>query len=321
MTSSAPKHVLLIGCGNIGLRHLQAVTSLQQSLDITVIEPNTDNRTKAQAGLGELPPHIAVHFSPDWQEAPKEVDLAIIATPARPRRQVVETLLERTTPKWLFLEKVVFVTHRDFDEMIEILEKRGIHTAVNYGRRGYAGYDALRKQLAGKENLSLSVTGSNWNLASNSIHYIDLAVNLFDGLPVTLNGDALTPEDSKHGGYVEFTGTLTGQCRNGGNISLTSLPEAGHPLTVEIANNQERWVIEETHRRITHSRGEDVISTEAFETPFVSQMGYLYDEMLFENKSRMPTLALAAQEHRPLIDAFRARLGQSQEEDTPCPIT
>lgn len=321
MTQPASKHVLLIGSGNIGLRHLQAVASLPQPLDITVIEPNAENRAKAQTGLGELPEHINVRFSPDWQNIPNEVDLAIIATPAQPRRKIIETLLQHTAPSWLFLEKVVFLTHHDFEEMVEQLDKQNIQTVVNCSRRGYPSYDALRAKLAGKQNLSLTVIGSDWNLASNSIHFIDLAANLFGSLPLTLCGDALTPEPSKHKDCVEFTGTLSGQLANGGTITLSSLPEAGHPLTVEITNGHERWVVEEALRRVTHWVGEEIISSEEFKTPFVSQMVYLYEEMLFDNKSRMTTLDLAAQEHRPLIDAFRKRLGQSLTEDSPCPIT
>lgn len=321
MTDYSPKRVFLIGCGNIGLRHLQAVAASVKPLDITVLEPNADNRTKAEVTIGRLPSHIAVRFVADWQCAPNQIDLAIVATPAQPRRKVVEVLLDRSTPKWLFLEKVVFVTHRDFDEMSTLLGERGIRTVVNCMRRGWTSYDLLRERLKDKSGLSLKVVGSNWNLASNSIHFIDLAVNLFGGLPISLDAGALIPEEGKHGGCVEFTGSLSGPCVRGGTLTLTSLKEVGHPLVVEIGNDEERWLVNESNQRITHWCGDEIILSEEFQTPFVSQMGYLYDEMLFENLSRMTTLALAAQEHRPFIDALRNRLGQSLEEDAPCPIT
>lgn len=321
MITFTPKCVFLIGCGNIGLRHLQALAASVKPLDITVIEPNSYNRTKAEVIMRQLSPHIAVRFVTDWQNTPKKIDLAIVATPAQPRRKVVEALLDHATPTWLFLEKVVFVTHRDFDEMIAALGKRGIRTVVNCSRRGWTSYDLLRERLKDKSSLSLKVVGSNWNLASNSIHFIDLAVNLFGGLPISLDAGALIPEDSKHGGCVEFTGSLSGPCVGGGTLTITSIKEAGHPLVVEIGNDEERWLVDESNQRILHWRGDEVISSEEFRTPFVSQMGYLYDEMLFENVSRMTTLSLAAQEHRLFIDALRSRLGQSLEKDAPCPIT
>lgn len=321
MTDSTPKQVLLIGCGNIGLRHLQAVAGSKKPLYITVLEPNTDNRTRAQEAMSDLPPHISVQFEDDWKNVPKKMDLSIVATPAQPRRNLVEKLLEQTTSTWLFMEKVVFVTRRDFADMEALLDAQEVKTVVNCMRRGWGSYDLLRDKLRGKPRLSITVNGSNWNLASNSIHYIDLAVSLFDGLPLSLDASALIPEESKHKGCMEFTGTLSGPMKNGGLLTISSYKEAGHPLIVTIGNNDERWVVEESSRLLTHWRNNEVISKQEFQTPFVSQMGYLYDEMLYENRSRMTTLAIAAQEHGPFLDAIRTRLGQSLEEDLPCPIT
>ncbi|MFC4237020.1 Gfo/Idh/MocA family oxidoreductase [Thalassospira xianhensis] len=321
MINSTLKRVLLIGCGNIGMRHLQAVTSLDKPLDIMVIEPDDDNRAKAEASVEKLSSHVNLRFFADWRNVPKQADLAIVATPAQPRRKVLEVLLTHTAPKWLFLEKVVFVTRRDFDEMIGVFADRDIRTVINCSRRGWPSYDALREKLKGKANLSLKVIGSNWNLASNSIHFIDLAVHLFGGLPFSLNADALIPEDSKHRGCVEFTGSLIGACAGGGNLTITNLKEPGVPLTVEVGNADERWIVEEGNHRLTHFRGNKAIASEEFYTPFVSQMGYLYQEMLYDNVSRMTPFNLSAQEHRPFIDALRNRLGQSLEEDAPCPIT
>lgn len=316
------KTILIAGCGNIGLRHLQALLRAKPPLRIIVVEPNDATREKAAAALGDIPPQITVDFRSAWTDMPETVDLAIIATPAQPRRKVLETVLGITRPRYLMLEKIVFVTQRDFDAVQAQLAELGIPAVVNCGRRGFAGYDRLREALAGRQGISMQVSGSNWGMGSNTVHFLDLASNLLGELPSALSTDKLSaPEPARHPGCVEFTGTLEGTLPSGGKLTITSLTEAGQPITITLIHGDERWLVEEGANRITHYAADGATTEQELGTRFVSQMEYLYDEILHESRSRLPSLALSAQQHRLVLDAFRAHLNLSITEDAPCPIS
>ena len=47
------KKILILGCGNVGSRHLQALTNLPYDLEIGIIEPNDESKKIAKARLNE----------------------------------------------------------------------------------------------------------------------------------------------------------------------------------------------------------------------------------------------------------------------------
>ena len=50
----AGKKIILVGCGNIGSRHLQALTKLNGEYLIEIIEPNDEAVLLAKLRLGEM---------------------------------------------------------------------------------------------------------------------------------------------------------------------------------------------------------------------------------------------------------------------------
>jgi len=47
------KKVILIGCGNIGSRHLQALVKLPYEIDIQIVDPNENSQKLAKSRLNE----------------------------------------------------------------------------------------------------------------------------------------------------------------------------------------------------------------------------------------------------------------------------
>jgi predicted dehydrogenase len=310
--------ILLAGSGNIGRRHLQALAALGRPLDLIVIEPDASARDATATLLAAHSNRISLRLQARWEDLPPTV-----ATAAAPRRGALEALLAATQPSFVLLEKVLFTTHRDLDECGSILSSRNIQTVINCGRRGFPDYDRLRDVLKSRRDISMSVVGSNWNMCSNGIHFLDLYSHLIGDLPTSLSEEGLEPEPvlGRHPGCVEFYGTLTAYTSGGGTLQLTNLRNPGMPLVIELTHEKEKWRIEEGNGRIIHQddAGEEYI--EPFEVLMVSNMGHLYTEILDERRSRLPSYQLSATHHRLFIDAIRRKLGMRLSEDLPCPIS
>ena len=48
------KKIILVGCGNIGSRHLQAVVKLKNNISIEIVEPNIKSQRRAKSRLEEI---------------------------------------------------------------------------------------------------------------------------------------------------------------------------------------------------------------------------------------------------------------------------
>ncbi|PIP97654.1 MAG: hypothetical protein COW75_04715 [Rhodobacterales bacterium CG18_big_fil_WC_8_21_14_2_50_71_9] len=309
--------VALAGCGNIGRRHLQALAAMGNPIRVYAIEPDPAMRAALTA-----PDHVSLIVSPDALEVPESVDLAIVATGAQARRAALEALLARVAPQALLLEKVLFTSRRDLSEVGATLAARSLPAFVNCGRRGFAGYDALRRTLAGRRGMTMAVTGAGWGLCSNAAHFIDLAEHLLGEEVVALSGAALDPTvlDAKRAGCVEMTGRLEGRMAGGGALDIVCAPGPASPPSVEIAHQGDTWRIDEAAGRIVHRDRSGAEHATPLEARRVSEMPYLYAELL-AGRSRLTPYRDSARQHALMLDAFRARLGLSIEEDAPCPIS
>ena len=90
------KKITLVGCGNIGSRHLQALVKLPFETEIQIIDPNENSIKLAKTRLNEID-YKKSNFIFSWQtslENLQESDFVILATNSTNRVELVEKLLE-----------------------------------------------------------------------------------------------------------------------------------------------------------------------------------------------------------------------------------
>lgn len=316
------KQALLIGCGNIGFRHLQALAALPRvgEVAVTIVEPDTTQHDRIRTELTG-----AGFATSDLRETLPDTgafDLAIIATNSNIRRAVFDAMVAQVTVAAVIFEKVLFQTEADLDAVGETLRSKDIAGYVNCGRRGFPGYQALAETLAGDRPLALEARGSGWAMASNAIHLFDIAACLNGSALVSVNASGLEAEiqESKRGGYKEVFGTLTGELANGAVVTLTCLRDGDPGLAVRISGTDVTAEIAEAAGQMTLTRA-GTTDTRAFETRHVSQMPELYAGPLFGGGTALTPYAESADQHRLLLRALRPHLGLSNAADDPCPIS
>jgi len=98
MTNSI-SHIAIIGAGQLGSRHLQGLSRIKQEINISVIDPNPFALEIARQRFVEMPenPLIqSVAYLDSFVEFVQPVELAIIATNADVRRNVIEELVSNS---------------------------------------------------------------------------------------------------------------------------------------------------------------------------------------------------------------------------------
>ena len=174
------KNICIIGAGQIGSRHLQALKSVKVPLNIRVIDLYSSSLDTARERYDSLKiknPHIITYSQKI--DIDKPLDIAIIATSSNVRRKVIEELFSKTKVKYMILEKILFNNLDDYESVSDLLKKSKCKCFVDMSMRTMPFYNSLKKEFD-KKSIIFSVSGSAYGLVTNAIHYIDYIANLSD---------------------------------------------------------------------------------------------------------------------------------------------
>ena len=213
MNQSKPAKIAVIGSGQIGSRHLQAMALSEIPLAVEVSDPSQNSLDTATNRWDIMPKNSlikSISFHDNIESLSDNLDVAIIASPSIPRRKIIEQLLEKKQVKYLILEKVLFPKLSDFEPIKKLLELKKVKAWVNCARRGIDFYKNLRTIFKAEKNIDMEVSGNNWGLGCNSIHFLDTYAFISGQSEFLCNINDLDEGciDSKRAGYVEFTGAL-----------------------------------------------------------------------------------------------------------------
>ena len=333
--------LLIIGAGNIGRRHLQGVLLAEHSLQINIVEPNETNRnliSSAVADAGGLRQHSLQIFSSLDEIDHQHFEIVIIATSADVRKNVLLDFLSKKTVTYLVLEKVLFQNLDDYKTIGKLLYEKQIKTFVNCTRRYFSHYQAIKKEIAGSVFMEMKVSGSNWGLACNAIHLLDLFNYFNNNTNYNFEIDSIDKviHESKRKGFIELTGTIKTDTKDLFQFAATSNNSSGEPLIISLKTNQAEFVINETvgtisHRNLFEDKSAVLSSTSLdiadgrldYKALPLSQSANLFvDDLLNTGSCLLTDYFVSAQLHSALIKAYEGFLQQMNfDVSTGVPIT
>lgn len=314
-------NILIVGCGNIGSRHLQSLERSLTPLSITVIEPNMNSQKIAKSQLEKNSKNSISWFS-SISELNHIFDLAIITTNAEQRKSIVDTLLESGNKKFL-LEKMVCQSQNDYEDLIKNFNKHNASGWVNTNRRYFPFYQTLKNLINFNDNLKISITAGNNGLGSNAIHFIDIFLWLKNSSDISLNGD-LTDKlyPNKRGNqYYEFSGTILGEISNS-FLKISFSPVNNLPLILDIETQNFHISINETDEKILKIKNLKKFEL-SFEYLHVSDLTLqIVSDILKNNYSHLPKIQDLFIAHCELFKIFNSHVKKlTNKELTICPIT
>jgi predicted dehydrogenase len=314
-------NIVIIGAGQLGSRHLQGLKLADLEMNIFVMDVNDDSLQIAKNRYSQAPDNAKIHglhLCKSISQLPPEIDLAIIATGSLIRASVTKELLKTSRVKNIVFEKVLFPAIHEYEQIENLLEQNNVNAWVNCTRRMFEHYKIIREMISGT-NIIFKMTGKDWGLGCNAIHFLDLFV-FFSGeknFSLTTNLDKQIYQ-SKRAGYVEFTGSIAGATPNGSSYVISSLNDYEHSATISVRNEKFDIIIDEMNNKMAVNDVEQTI-----QTPFQSQLtGKIAEQILRQGKSDLTPFAESAQIHcrflAPLIDFYNNLTGKNNDN---CPIT
>lgn len=319
MQPENPRSVVVVGCGNIGFRHLQALCASAVPASILVVEPNLEahSRIRDQFAAAASSPH-QFSLSTALPESAQSFELAVVATTAAQRRDAVEALLSRHSVRTMILEKVLFQRVRDLTDVGQLLEDSDVAAFVNCGRRTFPGYEALRQAISVGSDVRITVRGNRFGLASNAVHFLDLAEYLTGSEIVHVSAAGMSPGHvpSKRQGTVEVYGTLTADLASGATLAVECRDDDPVAVEVELESDGRKTTVDELARTVSDDGGR-----RTFHSQNVSETTGIYEDALTSGTCGLTPYADSVRQHRQYIEALRSHLGLSNTADEPCPIS
>jgi predicted dehydrogenase len=321
--------ITIIGVGNLGAWHLQAVVQMTQPIKIYVVDVLSSSLNAAQAAYDQVPHDsvVEIQFLNSVKQISEDIDVAVIATSSLSRRQVIGELVNHIHVKYLVLEKFLFPALNDYDATASLLTDASCKAWVNCARRMQPLYQELKKHFQSESNIVCSVTGGNWGLGCNGIHMVDMLAFLLEDTSFSFNTTYLDPGyvGNKRHGYIEFTGTLTGRSNKCAFISLYSDRNNSYPMVISIQNQNIRCIIEESLGRAFIAKRENdwaVVPME-FSILYQSQLtGLLVGEIMNTANCQLPVYEESSCLHKSLLSAYLSHYNACRSEAASiCPIT
>ena len=319
--------VAIIGSGQLGSRHLQGIKTANIELSIEVVDSNIESLKVAENRYYEIAANQytkAIRFISSIDDLSNDLDIVIIATSSAPRYIITKELIEKKHVRNIIFEKVLFQNEDHFYEIYNMLNTFGINAWVNCPRRMYDFYNTIKNELNNVDKLIFTVSGGEWGLGCNSIHFIDIFSYLSNQTSYTLLTNGLNKKvyPSKRSGYVEFCGILSGISERGDIINLISQENSSITPLISIVSHNKKFVIDETNGNMTFFKDNNW-KTSIINVPYQSQLtGKLIEDILLNKNSGITKYEESKNLHLPfitsLLDYYNSLIGENSKN---CPIT
>lgn len=314
------KKIIIVGAGNVGSRHLQALKAVNIPLEITVVDPLRASLNLSKERYGSMPSGKISQEIKYFSEIPKnigQIDLGIIATCADVRADMIRKLLYTAEVRYLVLEKLLFTKKSDYHSIGKLLKDKKIKTWVNCPRRMMPFYNNLRSEFFGK-TIFYNAAWSGSDLATNAVHFLDHMVFLIGSDNFIIDTDGLDKNINykKRKGFLDFAGILRVLFKNGSVGNFVCLNDGNVPSFVELQSNQARYLVRETESKAWVSvarnnwQWNEVVALIPFQSRLTTKLA---EEILTKGVCQLPMYEQSAKIHLQLLGPLRKFLNKNSK--------
>lgn len=318
------KNICIIGVGNLGYRHYQALLSIDFDAAIYLVDPNITTVESTVKNTEYINPKVKkVCLLSGIGELPDNIDLVILATNSDVRAAVTKQLVESKSVLYILFEKVLFQKTSEYQEINNLLSQHGIKAWVNCPLRMYPYYREIRKDI---DNMPVICRVTGWDIACNTIHFVDLVEWLSGGklnLVVTENLSNSIIE-SKRKGFIEFAGELLCEFSGGSTLRMVVSPGGKQERIIEIVTENVQYELDEIKKQCRKIQGYQLAEYE-IRPLYQSELSNLVaKEIIFQQQCELVSYVDSMQQHTKLIEAFKKHIERVNSEyivDGGVPVT
>lgn len=249
--------VLIIGCGELGSRFLQAALQVKTISKIDIIEPSQKAIAEAKVRMDQINYSkrlVEVQWHVSIDSITSGIDLCIIATQADGREKIFSNVIKLGIKK-IITEKVVTQSLSGYKFILEEANDANVKVWVNCKTRAYPIWKYIYSKISPEESLTYHSIGGNHGLFTNGLHTLDLFAFISSSDNLIDNHSAIDPKlyKTKREKY-DITGTFH---LSGANNSkcIIEYSESNMSSFLEIVITPKfRWVLDHSSRQAFEGR-------------------------------------------------------------------
>lgn len=304
-------NILISGAGQLGSRYLQGLARSSLPLKIWLQDPRQESLDRAIECWNEVNGARNGHSIScisGLTALPEQIDVAIVATTADVRAKVVRDIAGHSTVRYWVLEKVLAQSCDGIDRIIQMTASAS-HAWVNTPRRLMSWHRKMKADLGMEGPLELTVTGGQWGLACNAVHYLDLLSWWTDETLLHIDTSNLDGDwhESKRAGFLEVTGAIDARFSGGSRARLVCRGEQPGTL-LQLNGKGPGWQINESTGSAMRSDGVEIRGRLEYQSEL---SGPLVESILERGSCDLPPLKESAELHRVfvrgMLDDWRSR--------------
>ena len=232
-------NALIIGLGNIGLRHLEGLSNLEDSnLNVHLFDKSNDYISRFKNEFKNLEKKIKINFCSKIESLSKtDFDITIISTDATERIKILKHVAKNINSKLIIIEKPICNSVTD----LNFLKKNKFHNVfVNFPGRYCNWHKEIKDKILKdypNQIFQVDITERNLGIACNSSHFVDLIHSWIGQYPIKVDSSELSNwKKSKRDGYFDLDGTIKITFRNNHILRISSGPHY-NSLKINITGN------------------------------------------------------------------------------------
>jgi predicted dehydrogenase len=243
-----PYNVMIVGMGNIGFRHLQAIVGTNMNISLHLVEINEYNINSCESYLkNNNISEYKVYSNIKEINNVSTFDIIILSTCSNIRLKLIEDISNNSSIEKinnLVLEKIIFTNYDYFNEMENLLSDKINLKNIYCSSDWYNRFNF--KEISQKINLSKSkihIKGNNWGLGCNSIHGIMCLLKIFDNFELKTKDIKIV--DAKRDGFKELKGIFYND-----NIIIEDTENEDSILSIEIKTENNKILIKQNKNKL-----------------------------------------------------------------------
>ena len=299
-------NIVIVGSGQLGSRHLQGLADCKIPLNISVMDNDKNMLTLAKNRWDEVTKKSNIHavrFMSSYNDISEIFfDVAIISTTSKGRANLITELSSNLKIRYWIIEKILAQSEVELDLIFETL-KSSIGTWVNTPLRMNKWYQEIIASTPNTSPIEVSISGNNWGLGTNAIHFLDLVSWFSNEEIVSIQTDELEKKwiKSKREGYWECFGTLKADFSGGSTLVMKCNPVGDFNFFTDIKSLDYSWHIKDLEGIAYRSDGFSIPGKLDLQSEIT---GNLVELILTTGACSLPNIKDSTVIHRKLIKAL-----------------
>ena len=314
-------NILLIGLGNIGKRHLEGVLKINKRLNIYIFDIKKTITKNLAKKINKKKFHKVFSLR-NLNEANKikSYKLIILSTTANSRADILNKIKFKS--KYWLIEKPLAQSLPELNKIYKIFKNNKL-CYVNLARENFKVYNFIKNKFKKRDSIDMIVKGSNWNLVSNSFHFIRLFEWINNSKISKIKSNEIKGWfRSKRKGYWEADGKIICKLKNGAVCRLISQKKININKNYNVSLNSKYLNIkyDEMKGKLAINNS---LNSKIKRIPFVSEDTKDLTKKIYSNKKiNLPNIKQSYMVHKKIIQSLLPFwIGKSKYKNRKIPVT